>query len=241
MPADSNPPAPAPKFAPKNPEGQTLALPRRPAALAGTRSPLGLSEASVEARRSIDAIVSVTRTPGEGATALNPDQATELEASLRSLETRLEERERAAEELEAALADRHRDLAEMEALLIAREKVLEAARRAGATVPRPDAAVSAEEKAALEVLKAELDRQEASLKEQKAALAERERFVNETEAKLFDKMMQQQEQETEIEQKLEEIGSREKRLRDRDAVVDPQAAAAAQQAGPAKKFDEFNE
>ena len=54
-------------------------------------------------------------------------------------------------------------------------------------------------------------------------------------------MMQQQEQETEIEQKLEEIGSREKRLRDRVAAADPQAAAAAKAAKPAKKFDEFNE
>ena len=241
MSAEFDPPSPAPKLPVKNLAAHALALPRRPAALAGTRSPLGLSEASVEARRSIDAIVSVTRTPWDGARALNPDQATELEASLRSLETRLEERERAVEELEAALAERHRDLAEMEALLIAREKVLDAARRAGATVPRLGAAVSAEEKAALAALKAELDRQEASLKEQKSALAERERFVNETEAKLFDKMMQQQEQETEIEQKLEEIGLREKRLRNGAAAANPQAAIDAGGAEPAKKFDEFNE
>jgi DNA repair exonuclease SbcCD ATPase subunit len=218
-----------------------LALPRRPTGVAGIRPPFGLSAASAEARRSIDAIVSATRTPPVGAMPLTPDQSTELEASLRSLATRLEERERAAGELEGTLADRQRDLAEMEALLVARGKVLEAARRTVAVVPRPGVAVSAEEKAALEALKAELDRQEVSLKEQKAALAERERFVNETEAKLFDKMMQQQEQETEIEQKLEEIGSREKRLRNREAVADPQATAAAQAAAPAKKFDEFNE
>ena len=241
MPAESNPPAPSPKSPVKNLVGQALTLPRRPSAMGGTRSPFELSEASVEARRSIDAIVSATRKPWAGATPLNPDQATELETSLRLLETRLEERERAVEELAATLADRQRDLAEMEALLVAREKVLEAARRAVAAAPRPGAAVSAEEKAALEALKAELDRQEVSLKEQKAALAERERFINETEAKLFDKMMQQQEQETEIEQKLEELNSREKSLRDRAAVADPPAAAVAQAAGPAKKFDEFNE
>jgi hypothetical protein len=235
MPAETNPSAPAPKFPVKN----TLALPRRLAVRAGARSPLELSEASAEARRSIEAIVSATRTPWTGATPLNPEQAAELETSLRLLATRLDERERAVEELETILADRQRDLAEMEALLIAREKVLDAARRATTTVPRPDAAVSAEEKAALEALKAEVDRQEVSLKEQKAALAERERFVNETETKLFDKMMQQQEQETEIEQKLEEIGSREKRLREREAAADPQAAAKT--AEPAKKFDEFNE
>ena len=236
MPAESNPSAPAPKIPVKN----TLALPRRLTARTGTRSPLEPSEASAEARRSIEAIVSATRTPWTGAAPLNPEQASELETSLRLLATRLDERERAVEELEAILADRQRDLAEMEALLIAREKVLDAARRATVAVPRPGAAVSAEEKSALEGLKAEVDRQEVSLKEQKAVLAERERFVNETEAKLFDKMMQQQEQETEIEQKLEEIGSREKRLQERAAVADPQAAAP-KAAEPAKKFDEFNE
>jgi len=235
MPAESDPSAPAPKFPVKNP----LSLPRRVTARAGARSPLELSEASAEARRSIEAIVSATRTPWTGAAPLNPEQATELETSLRLLATRLDERERAVEELEAILSDRQRDLAEMEALLMAREKVLDAARRAHTAVPRPGAAVSTEEKAALEALKAEVDRQEVSLKEQKAALAERERFVNETEAKLFDKMMQQQEQETEIEQKLEEIGSREKRLRDREPVADPQAAAKT--ADPARKLDEFKE
>ena len=237
MPAESNPPAPAPKFPVGNLADRRLALPRRPTGVAGIRPPFGLSAASAEARRSIDAIVSATRTPPVGAMPLTPDQSTELEASLRSLATRLEERERAVGERETTLADRQRDLAEMEALLIAREKVLEAARRAVAVVPRPSVAVSAEEKAALEALKAELDRQEASLKEQKAALVERERFVNETEAKLFDKMMQQQEQETEIEQKLEEIGLREKRRQDREAAADAPATAAE----PAKKFDEFSE
>ena len=241
MPAESNPSAPPPKFLLKNPPGPVLALPRRTTAGAGIRPPLELSEASVEARRSIQAIVSVTRPPAGGATTLDSKQATELEASLRLLEARLEERERAVEALEATLADRERDLAEMEALSIAREEVLAAARRAAAKVRRPRAPVSAAEKAALEALKAELDRQETSLKEQKAALAERERFVNETEAKLFEKMMQQQEQETEIEQKLEEIGSREKRLRHPEAVVDPQTAAAAKAANFPKKFDEFNE
>ena len=130
MPAESNPPAPAPKFPVKN----TLALPRRLTTRAGARSPLELSEASAEARRSIEAIVSATRTPWTGATPLNPEQAAELETSLRLLATRLDERERAVEELEAILADRQRDLAEMEALLIAREKVLYAARRATTAV-----------------------------------------------------------------------------------------------------------
>ena len=241
MPAESNPPSLPPKFPLKHPAGPILALPRRTTAGAGSRPQLELSEASVEARRSIKAIVSVTRPPGGGATTIDPKQATELETSLRLLEARLEERERAVEALEAALADRERDLAEMEALSIAREKVLAAARRAAARIRRPHAPVSAAEKDAMEALKAELDRQEVSLREQKAALAERERFVNETEAKLFEKMMQQQEQETEIEQKLEEIGLREKRLRNGAAAANPQAAIDAGGAEPAKKFDEFNE
>ncbi|HTZ22224.1 MAG TPA: hypothetical protein VMC06_15175, partial [Opitutaceae bacterium] len=113
-----------------------MALPRRLTARAGTRSPFELSEASAEARRSIEAIVSATRTPWTGAAPLNPEQATELENSLRLLATRLDERERTVDELEATLADRQRDLAEMEALLIAREKVLDAARRAHTAVPR---------------------------------------------------------------------------------------------------------
>jgi len=240
MPPEANPPAAVPKFPVKHQPGPVLALPRRTGGGAGGRPPLELSQASAEARRSIDAIVSVTRPPLGGATTLDSKQVAELEASLRLLEAKLEERERALETLEGTLADRLRELAEMEALAIAREKVLTAARRAAAKARHPRAAVSAEEKAALEALRAELDRQEASLKEQKAALAERERFVNETEAKLFEKMMQQQEQETEIEQRLEGIGVREKRLRAHEAAADPQAAAA-QAAKPAAKFDEFNE
>jgi DNA repair exonuclease SbcCD ATPase subunit len=237
MPAESDPPSLPPKFPLKHPAGPILALPRRTAG--GTRPPLELSEASAEARRTIKAIVSVTRPSGGEATTIDPKQASELEASLRMVEARLEERERAVEALEATLADRERDLAELEALSVAREKVLVAAQRAAADNRHPRAPISVAEKAALEALKAEVDRQEIALREQKAALAERERFVNETEAKLFEKMMQQQEQETEIEQKLEEIGSREKRLRAREAVPDPQAVAKA--AEPARKFDEFNE
>ena len=211
---------------------------RRRSRVEGGPSPLALSEASAEARRSINAIVSATRTPWGDAATLSSHQVAGLESSLRQLETRLEERERAVEEREAWLAERERDLAEMEALLDARSKVMDAARRATTSHPQANISVSAEEKAALEALKVELDRHEASLQEQKAALVERERFVEENEAKLFEKMMSQQEQETLLEQKKEELAAREKRLANLTSA-DPGATPQAET--PARKFDEFNE
>ncbi|HPO01365.1 MAG TPA: hypothetical protein PK879_11700, partial [Opitutaceae bacterium] len=167
-----------------------------------------LQDASAEARRSINAIVSATRAPFGGPATLSPDQIEELERALRQLEHQLAERTRFAEEMEVKYAERMRELAELETLLAAREKVIDAAKQRAAGRPESGAALSAEERAALDALKVELDRQESSLKEQREALAEREQFLEENEGKLFEKMQQQQERETEIEQKLEELQER---------------------------------
>jgi len=194
------------------------------------------SAGSAEARRSINAIMASTRAPWGELRPLDSQQVAELQKALHQLELKLDERERAMEEIVARLAERERELAETEALLAAREKVIIAA---GRTSVSPS--LSKEEQSALEQLKAELVRQEASLKEQKAALKERDTFVQENEAKLFDKMQAQQEREVELEQKSDDLRSLEKRLREREAAIDPAAAAALKAAKESQRFDEFKE
>ena len=161
------------------------------------------SQATAAARKSIDAIMSSSRAPWGGNTALSGSQVEQLEKALRALEAKASEREMALAELENKLAERDRALAETEALLQAREKVIDAMRKekpAGG-----DGGGSSEELAALTKLKEELDRQEASMKEQRQALQEREDFLNQSEASLFEKMQAQQEKETELEQKAEDL------------------------------------
>ena len=73
-------------------------------------------------------------------------------------------------------------------------------------------------------------------------LRERELFIDESEAKLFEKVQAQQEKEIELEQREEDLRARERRLREREAAVDPQAAAALKASDEkAKQRDEFNE
>ncbi len=207
--------------------GPQLSLPRR---MGRTRSPFAVSDASAEARRQIENIVSVTRAPWGGqVTAIPGDQAVELEKSLR--------------QLEAKLAEREREIAETEALLLARQRLFEASRRqpgraeGGASVP-----ISSEERAALQLLKEELERQEASLREHRAALKEREAFLEESENRLFEEVQSQQETETELEQREDDLRQREARLRQREAAQDPAAARALEAEAKAKRpFDEFNE
>ena len=167
---DAGPPTPI-KFPVKSTAAApALSLRRR------ASSPIELSAASAEARKQIAQIVSATRTPWGGEPkALDGEQISALERSLRALEQGLEERERAIEETETKQIERERDLAEAEALLIAREQLVAATRKktqaqAASTSAAPKAEVSKEEQAALEQLKAALDKQEESLKEQKAAL-----------------------------------------------------------------------
>ncbi|MGA3007532.1 MAG: hypothetical protein ABSE59_06535 [Opitutaceae bacterium] len=215
----------------------SLALPRRQG---GTRAP-EIAAASAEARKSINAIISVTRTPWGEARLLDSAQVGELEKSLRELEQKLVGREREIAELEVALASRERDMAESEALLLAREKLVDIARKNSHT-PGSRAATK-EEQVALEHLRAELLRQENTLKEAKKSQREREQFLDESESKLFEKVQAQQEKETELDQREEELRAREKRLREREAAVDPQVAAAMKSEAAAAKrnFNEFKE
>lgn len=220
----SDPPV---RFPPKTAPGPALVLRRRTPAPSSLTA--GITAASEEARRSIDAIVSATRSPfGQTPPPVPPSEANHLEQALRQLETRLGEKENALAELEARLAEREREIAEMEALLSAREKVIAAARASGT---KPASPLSAEEKTALEALRAELDRRENSLGELKRSLDLREKFIEENETRLFDKMQEQQEKENELEQKAEDLSQRAQR---------PPPAAEPKPAST-KNWDEFRE
>jgi len=175
-----------------------LVLPRRVSPLQRAQE---ASQATAAARKSIDAIMSSSRTPWGGKTSLNGLQVEELEKALRALEAKASEREMALAEAENKLAERDRALAETEALLQAREKVIEAMRKQ----PSEAGPMNPAEIEALSKLKEELDRQEATLREQRQQLQEREEFLNQSETALFEKMQAQQEKETELEQKEEDL------------------------------------
>lgn len=128
----------------------------------------------------------------------------ELAASLRQWEAALLERECHLQDAEARVAERERELAEAAALWQARAH-LQAVAMAR---PRPRSALTPEEHDALEVWRAELERQEATLREDKAALREREAYLEESENRLLDKVQAQQELETELEQRAEDLGAR---------------------------------
>ncbi len=177
-----------------------LVLPRRASPLQRAQE---ASQATAAARKSIDAIMSSSRAPWGGKTALSGSQVEELEKALRALEAKASEREMALAEAENKLAERDRALAETEALLQAREKVIDAMRKQPA--PQEGGGINPAEMEALAKLKEELDRQESSMKEQRQALQEREEFLNQSEASLFEKMQAQQEKETELEQKAEDL------------------------------------
>lgn len=203
-------PAPGPAFPPPGgavnfpvkPSGglKPLVLPRRVNPLQRAQE---ATQATIAARKSIDAIMSSSRAPWGGKTALSGAQVEELEKALRALEAKVGEREMALAEAENKIDEKDRALAETEALLQAREKVIDAMRKQPA--PETGAGMNPDELEALNKLKEELDRQEASMKEQRAALQEREDFLNQSETSLFEKMQAQQEKETELEQKEEDL------------------------------------
>lgn len=196
-------PAPGtpPKFSAKPSVVKPLALPRRVSPLQRAQE---ASQATAEARRSIDAIMSQSRTPwNSGKSALSGAQVEHLEKALRALEAKVAEREMALAEAENKLSERDRALAETEALLQAREKVIDAMRKQP-VVPTGHT-VNPAELEALARLKDELDRQEESMKEQRQVIAEREEFLEQSEAALFEKMQAQQEKETELEQKADDL------------------------------------
>lgn len=225
-----------PRFSPSRPGSlpPVLALPRRRGL---TRPPMEISEASVAARQSIQAIVSATRSPFGIPVRLGDSQIADLERSMRNLELKLAERERMIGETEKRLAERERELYELEALLLAREKLLAASRQHA-----PAAPISAEEKAALVQLRDELERQQTSLTEARQGIRDREQFLDESEAKLFEKVQSQQEKEIQLDQKADDIRSRERRLREAEARIDPEAAAALKAEDDAARVrDELNE
>lgn len=200
MPGPAFPPPGDIKFPPKPGGIKPLVLPRRPSPLQRAQE---ASQATAEARKSINTIMSQSRPPWGGTPTLSGSQVESLEKALRALEAKAAEREMALAEAENKLAERDRALAETEALLQAREKVIDAMRKEKPA--QEGGSGSAEELAALTKLKEELDRQEASIKEQRAAQQEREDFLNASEAALFEKMQAQQEKETELEQKAEDL------------------------------------
>lgn len=158
-----------------------LVLPRRPSPLQRAQE---ATQASAEARKSINTMISQSRTTWGGTPSLNGSQVEALEKALRALEAKSAEREMAMAELENKLAERDRALAETEALLLAREKIIDAMRKEKPS--QEGGGGSAEEIAALTKLKEELDRQEATIKEGRAALQEREEFLNQSETALFE-------------------------------------------------------
>lgn len=81
------------------------------------------------------------------------------------------------------------------------------------------------------------------MKEQKAAITERERFMEENESKLFEKMMAQQEKETELEQREEDLKSRARQFKERESAAGGAAVEPAPAKPPeaAKKQDELSE
>ena len=147
-----------------------------------------------------------------------PGSMAEMERNLRRLEARLEQRERELVDQESWISERERELAENEALATAREAMLAASRK-GQSSPRLGA--TAEEQRAFERLRQELDRRENSLRELRLALTEREKFLDESEARLLRKVQLQQEKESELEQREEELVARERKQREAAAAGDP--------------------
>ncbi len=198
---------------------------------------LGLIDASIAARESIYAVVSASQAPFGSAEGLTVEQLAVLEQTLRQLERTLLERERAIVETETRLAEKSREIAEAEALLVAREHLASATRS-----PVGEGTVAPEERAAFDLLKAELARQEASLQDEKQAVRERQAFLDESEARLFEKVQAQQEKENELEQREEDVRMRLRLVRELEAKFDPVVAAALKsEAAVERRRDEFNE
>ena len=116
-------------------------------------------------------------------------------------------------------------------LLRARVALLTAARLRD---PGGRGVVTRREAEALNRLKEELDRQESGLRETRQALSERELFMERSEARLFAKVQEQQERETELDQREENLLAGETRLH---------SAPGAKPAAPSSNrlYDEFRE
>jgi hypothetical protein len=214
------------------PTGPSLVLPRRTYPARGSKQAAVAREATpdLDLRRQLGQLLALIRAADLVEPAVHPadTQNEEVARSLQQLELRLAERERAVQERELRADDRERDMAEAEVLLRHREALLAASRR----TPSNRAAISDEERAALLKLRAELERQEALIRESREALRDREKFIAESEDCLFAKVQSQQEKETELEQREEELRAKERAFAQRTGLGLPEKA---------EPFDEFNE
>lgn len=170
------------------------------------------AEVSLESRQKINDFVKKTRNPFGEPLQLKATDLDELEKSLRELEKQLLLRERAVQDLEASIVERERVVWETEALLAAREALIRVQEEKLSTTEAPPETLSQAEHEALLQLKAEIEKQQSSLSEQKRIIKEREEFLDKSEKMLFEKTMDQQEQETLIEQRMDELNARERRL-----------------------------
>ncbi len=178
------------------------------------------NQATAEARRSIGAIISHTRTPWGDVGLLSRSEVEELERVIRLLEVRLDGREPALAAAETKLLDKSRDLAEAESLLKARQELLTALK--GQPAPAEGSSTctfSAEENEALQKFKLELERQADSLTEAREGLKSREEFIERSEAALMEKLQAQQVREIELDQREENLKTAASRAGAPAAVV----------------------
>ena len=210
----------------------TVRSPRLPAQppMQPTRDPF-----AIDARRQLAQVLALIRAAEEleppSPVQVVDEQNEELARSLQQLEQGLAERERAVQERELRLSEHERDQAEADVLLQHREALVAACKR----MPVVRMKISEEERQALLNLKVELDRQEAVLKENQEALRQREKFIEDSERRLFEKVQDQQEKETELEQREEDLRLREVT---NGANCGPSGTSGAV---VKKAFDEFNE
>ncbi|MBC2596266.1 hypothetical protein H5P28_18510 [Ruficoccus amylovorans] len=188
------------------------------------------AEVSIQSRETIDAFVKKTRHPFGEPRTLEQSEVEDVERTLRTLEKDLLERERAVQELEVRLSEKERGLWEAEALLEARRKVFEAqcrqlARRQESS--RDAAPVSKEERAALREFQIQLEQREQSLAQSRALLKEREDYVERAENLLFDKTMEQQERETELEVLADALEARRAALEAREEGASTRRSASS--------------
>ncbi|MDP0497714.1 MAG: hypothetical protein Q7Q73_16045 [Verrucomicrobiota bacterium JB024] len=183
------------------------------------------AEVSIQSREVIDAFVKKTRNPFGHPLTLQQSEVEEVEHTLRTVEKDLLERERRVQELEARLTEKERELWEGEALLEARRKVFESQQRqfAQQQVDAQSAPpVSSEEREALRELEHQLEEREKSLEQARALLKEREEYVEQAENVLFDKTMEQQERETELDMLADSLEARTAALDAREGIDCPQ-------------------
>lgn len=180
------------------------------------------AEVSLESRDKINEFVKKTRNPFGEPLQLKATDLDELERNLRELERQLLQRERTVQDLEAGLAERERVVWETEALLNAREALIQAQEvKASEQSDASQGTLSEAEHDALLQLKAEVEKQQNNLAEQKRIIKEREEFLDKSEKMLFEKTMDQQEQETLIEQRLDELNARQRRLDEAEGKPPP--------------------